>query len=104
MLKTPLGTIILAAISVSIVCAQQTTATLTGTITDPAGAAIPIVVVKATNLATNTTRETKTDDSGSYTLPFLPAGDYDVTARPRVFRPRRPAGSRSRCSRPCAWV
>src|SRR5437764_4933527 len=75
-----------AAICCSIVSAQQTTATLIGIITDPAGAAIPNVVVKATNLATNTTRETKTDESGSYTLPFLPAGDYNVTAAAAGFQ------------------
>src|SRR5438034_3662302 len=60
--------------------AQQTTATLTGTITDPAGAVVANVTITATNLATNAVRETRTAETGSYTLPFLPAGDYSVTA------------------------
>jgi len=51
-----------------------------GSIADASGAVVPNVLVKATNLATNVSRETKSDDSGNYTLPFLPAGDYSVTA------------------------
>ena len=62
------------------VTAQQTTATLVGTITDVSGAVMPNVVVRATNLSTNAQRDTRTDESGAYTLPFLTAGDYSVTA------------------------
>ncbi|MBI4905213.1 MAG: carboxypeptidase regulatory-like domain-containing protein [Acidobacteria bacterium] len=54
---------------------QQTTATLTGFVTDPTGAAVPGVNVKAVNNATNAVREAKTSDNGSYSLPFLPAGE-----------------------------
>src|SRR5262245_53583200 len=60
--------------------AQQTTATVTGTVTDPTGALVPGVTITVTNLATNGVRETKSDETGSYTLPFLPAGEYSVTA------------------------
>ena len=64
----------------TVALAQQTTATLTGTVTDPVGAVVADVTITATNLATNAVRETKSGDTGSYTLPFLPAGDYSVTA------------------------
>jgi Carboxypeptidase regulatory-like domain len=60
--------------------AQETTATLAGEATDASGALIPNVSIVATNLATNASREVKTDTSGSYSIPFLPAGDYSVTA------------------------
>lgn len=61
-------------------CAQETAATLVGSVTDSSGAVVADVLIRARNLATNVTRETKSDSSGSYTLPFLPAGDYGVTA------------------------
>ena len=60
--------------------AQQTTATVTGTVTDPTGALVPGVTITVTNLATNGVRETKSDETGSYTLPFLPTGEYSVMA------------------------
>jgi Carboxypeptidase regulatory-like domain len=69
--------------------AQQTTATLTGTVTDPAGAVVADVTITATNLATNAVRETKTAETGSYTLPFLPAGDYSVTAVAHGFQKQK---------------
>src|SRR3954469_20615506 len=67
-------------LSTASLSAQETAATLVGSIADASGAVVPNVLVKATNLATNVSRETKSDDSGNYTLPFLPAGDYSVTA------------------------
>jgi hypothetical protein len=59
---------------------QQTTATLVGTVTDPSGGVITGVTVRATNLATNTAREGTSGASGNYSIPFLVAGDYSVTA------------------------
>src|SRR5579864_5339687 len=69
--------------------AQETTATLLGVATDPSGAVLPNVTVRVTNLATNTTRETKTDGSGSYSLPFLPAGDYSISATVAGFQAQK---------------
>ena len=45
--------------------AQQTSATLTGSITDPSGAMVPDVIVKAVNLSTNLARAANTDASGT---------------------------------------
>ncbi len=69
--------------------AQQTAATLVGTVNDSTGAVVPDAVVRVTNVATNTTRETKTDSAGSYSMPFLPAGDYTVTAAMAGFQSAR---------------
>lgn len=69
--------------------AQQTTATLTGSVTDTTGAVIADVTVKAVNNSTNVAREARSDASGSYTLPFLTAGEYTVSAERTGFRTQR---------------
>src|SRR5260370_6643939 len=71
------------------VCAQQTTATLLGTVSDASGASVPGVAVKAVNLATNVTRETVSDDGGAYSLPNLPPGNYRITATKSGFQASR---------------
>ena len=73
----------------SLAHAQQTSATMVGTVTDSSGALVPSVRVRATNLVTNESRETLTDQSGNYTLPFLPNGDYNVTATAQGFKSRK---------------
>ena len=52
--------------------AQQTTATLVGTVSDSSGAVVPGVTIRVTNLANQVSRETKSDASGAYSIPFLP--------------------------------
>src|SRR5215471_5614721 len=69
--------------------AQQTTATLLGTINDPSGASIPGVAVQVSNLATNVVRETTSDASGAYSIPNLPPGNYKVTASKTGFQTAR---------------
>jgi outer membrane receptor protein involved in Fe transport len=69
--------------------AQETTATLLGTATDSSGAVLPNVVVKATNLGTNAVRQTTTDGSGNYSIPFLPAGDYAINASITGFQAQK---------------
>ncbi|HKQ92556.1 MAG TPA: TonB-dependent receptor, partial [Blastocatellia bacterium] len=59
--------------------AQENRATIVGTVTDPQGNALPNATIKATNTETNTTTATTSNDSGLYTLPFLPAGRYQIT-------------------------
>jgi len=66
--------------------AQQTTATLTGTAADPSGAVLPGVKVKLTHTSTNVVRETETDSAGVYSIPFLPAGNYQLSASATGFK------------------
>lgn len=66
--------------------AQQTTATVTGTAADPSGAIVPKVLIKLTNTQTNVVRETVTDAAGVYTIPFLPAGAYRLSASATGFK------------------
>ncbi len=66
--------------------AQTTFATITGTITDSTGAAVPNVNVTATHLATNTKTSTESNEAGVYTLPQLKEGSYTVRARGAGFK------------------
>jgi hypothetical protein len=56
----------------------QSTATLQGTVTDQTGAVVPNAQVKATNEATSLERASRTDATGNYTIPSLPAGAYTI--------------------------
>jgi carboxypeptidase family protein len=68
-------------------CLGQTyTATLTGTVTDPSGAAVANVKVMAANQGTKLEHTAQTSDSGVYTIPFLPVGEYVVTVEAPGFR------------------
>src|SRR5438876_296415 len=66
--------------------AQQTSGSLLGTVVDSSGASIPGVSVRASNLATNLKREATTDQAGNYSIPYLPAGNYQVTATHAGFQ------------------
>ncbi len=56
--------------------AQTHRASMRGTITDPNHAVIPGATIKAINEATNETRNTVSDENGSYTISSLAAGSY----------------------------
>ena len=56
----------------------QSTATLSGIVTDPSGAVVTGAQVKVISLATGLTRELVTDDAGVYSAPSLQPGDYTV--------------------------
>lgn len=60
----------------------QSTATLTGTITDPTGAAVPNAKVTAIDQATSVASSTQTDSAGAYLFSSLAIGKYriEVTA------------------------
>src|SRR5579871_1948764 len=68
---------------VSLCCAalfaQTDRGTITGTISDPAGAVIAAAVVEAKNDATGAVFQAASTNTGNYTLSQLPAGDYQIT-------------------------
>jgi hypothetical protein len=66
---------------------QTTAAQFTGRVTDPTGAVIANAKVVATNTATGVTRETESNDAGSYTVPLLEPGSYSVNVKKAGFRP-----------------
>src|ERR1700734_850060 len=59
--------------------AQTFRGTILGTVTDPSGAVLPGVKVTVKNLGTGLERTTETSADGSYSLPELPIGTYNVT-------------------------
>jgi len=65
--------------------AQGTTATLSGTVSDQAGAAVPEAVITIQNESTGWQRETKTNSDGEFTLFFLPPARYTVKATRQGF-------------------
>ena len=69
--------------------AQQTSATLVGTINDASGGVITNANVKVVNLATGTTREVATDGAGTFSFPVLVAGDYEVTISLQGYKTKK---------------
>lgn len=66
--------------------AQEVTATITGTVTDPAGAVVPSAEVTLTNRNTREERRAKADDDGNYVLTQIQPGVYDLSVRMQGFK------------------
>ncbi|MGB6828858.1 MAG: carboxypeptidase-like regulatory domain-containing protein, partial [Terracidiphilus sp.] len=70
----------------SVVCfAQLDRGSVSGTVTDPSGAAVSGAKVTVTNTDTGTQSSTVATDAGVYTIPDLPAGKYSVTVSAAGF-------------------
>ncbi len=63
----------------------QASASFAGTISDKAGAVISGASVRITSQSTAFTREVKTDDTGHYTVPLLPAAFYTIRVEAQGF-------------------
>ena len=70
----------------SVASAQVLYGSLTGNVTDPAGAAVPGVHVEAVNQGTNVKSETDTDIHGIYRFTNLQEGLYKVTVTAKSFQ------------------
>jgi hypothetical protein len=66
--------------------AQETLGAITGTVTDPSGAAVSDAEVKATNVATNLEVVAHTKANGSFLIPELPAGTYKLNITKEGFK------------------
>jgi uncharacterized membrane protein len=78
--------LLIALLAAVLLSAQQITGTVTGIATDPSGALLSGVQVQLKNLQTNVTRDATTDAGGVYSIPFLPAGSYSLSASAAGFR------------------
>src|SRR5580658_3256777 len=63
----------------------ETTSAIVGSVTDPAGAAIPGATVTVTNIENGLKRSVKTDDSGRFSFPQLKPGVYSAKAEADRF-------------------
>lgn len=66
--------------------AQQITASIRGTVTDPAGATVPGASISAIHVETGLTRTAVTGRSGEYVLLELPVGHYRLEATAKGFQ------------------
>lgn len=65
---------------------EETAATLTGRVTDSAGAIIPNATVVVTNTSTGIERRVQTNSEGFYSATTLSPGDYTVTVEQPNFK------------------
>ena len=65
-----------AIVTVTLCMAQGDRGTLTGLVTDNSGSVIPVVVVTAVNMDSNSVFKSATTGAGAYTVPNLPIGNY----------------------------
>src|SRR5207249_9443465 len=63
-----------------LVFGQNFSGAISGLVRDNTGAVIPGTTVTAKHIETGLTRTVQTGEEGSYTMPALPVGDYEVTA------------------------
>ncbi|MBM3757503.1 MAG: TonB-dependent receptor [Acidobacteria bacterium] len=69
--------------------AQTSTTAILGTVTDPAGAAVSGAKVRVVHDATQTVRETVTNESGAYFVSLINLGAYTVTVEQTGFQTAR---------------
>src|SRR5579863_2242287 len=86
----PARWLLLLAASASILCGQ--TATISGTVTDMTGAAVPGATVEVKNVGTGIAQSNPTDAAGRFIVPELPIGDYQVQAAKPGFQTAVHAG------------
>src|ERR1017187_4586945 len=65
---------------------------ITGTVTDPSGAAISGATVEIANTDTGFKQSTKTADTGLYRFTVLPLGNYEIAVQAAGFRATRRTG------------
>ena len=78
--------LLLVGVYASAISAQEFRATLSGRVTDPAGAAVPEVKIEARLVSTGAVSTTNTVEDGSFRIPFLQPGEYTITAEKEGFQ------------------
>ena len=66
--------------------AQKTSGTITGTVTDPSGAAVPGATVGLVSERTGAARQTVSNEQGSFSFPEVEPGIYTLTVNKGGFK------------------
>ncbi len=83
---SPLAIVGLFTLSLSPCVYGQATGSISGTVTDATGSAVPAAKVTVTAPATGLTRSSTTNDNGEYTVPLLGVADYNVQVELQGFQ------------------
>ena len=65
---------------------SQTGGTMTGTVSDPAGAVIASAAIEARNVDTHVAYPVASSATGNYTIPNLPPGTYELDVTVQGFK------------------
>jgi hypothetical protein len=65
---------------------QTVTSTLTGTVTDASGSAVPNASITLTNEGSGDVRKTSTNGAGYWSVPAIPAATYTITVESQGFQ------------------
>jgi hypothetical protein len=76
----------LAAGFLSTASGQTGRGTIVGTVRDPAGAVVPGVSLRVTQVGTGFTHSAQTNDEGLYRVPYLNPGMYELTFEAPGFK------------------
>jgi outer membrane receptor protein involved in Fe transport len=66
--------------------AQESTGTISGSVTDPSGAVVPSAAITVTNTQTGVVRKETTNSSGFFVITNLAVGNYSLTAEASGFK------------------
>ena len=78
--------------AVSVVWAQDSLATVTGTVTDTTNSVVPRAKVRATNTATGEGKTATSNESGIFVIPMLKPGLYELRVEAAGFKEYKQSG------------
>ena len=85
-LASPIQLFAFLVVVASLAFGQGGNGSITGTITDPAGAVVAAATVEARNTETGVVRSVASTNAGDYTISDLPVGTYVVTVAVQGFK------------------
>ncbi len=85
-MRRPIRLVILSTLLACLAWSQVATGSMQGTVTDPAGAAVPSAKVLVRHEPTRQEFETVTTEAGLFVFPSLPVGPYSLTVEKTGFK------------------